>query len=109
MNKSAEEKIHSYIGWEKESAYEPWQFIDLLPLFDPLRHDIIENKASDGQSNQQGRWIHQDVPKVQIRDHDTSTACQRWREQHVGTEEDGHQHRSEYGPECVEHHMKNSN
>ena len=64
MNKSAKEKIHSYIGFEKESAYEPWQFIDLLPLFDPLRHDIIENKASDGQSNQQGRWIHRDVPKV---------------------------------------------
>ena len=35
MNKSAKEKIHSYIGWEKESAYEPWQFIGLLPLFDP--------------------------------------------------------------------------
>ena len=55
MNKSAEEKIHSYIGWEKESAYEPWQFIGLLPLFDPLRHDITENKAGDGRSNQQGR------------------------------------------------------
>ena len=52
MNKSAEEKIHSYIGWEKESAYEPWQFIGLLPLFDPLQHDITENKAGDGRSNQ---------------------------------------------------------
>ena len=66
MKKSAEEKIHSYIGWEKESAYEPWQFIGLLPLFDPLRHDITENKADDGQSNQQGRWIRRDVPKVQV-------------------------------------------
>ena len=44
MNRSAEEKIHSYIGWEKESAYEPWQFIGLLPLVDPLQHDITENK-----------------------------------------------------------------
>ena len=72
MNKSAEEKIHSYIGWEKESAYEPWQFIGLLPLFDPLRHDIMGNKASNGWSNQQGRWIHRDVPKVQIRDHEVA-------------------------------------
>jgi len=24
MNNSAEKKIHSYIGWEKESAYKPW-------------------------------------------------------------------------------------
>ena len=72
MNKSAEEKIHSYIGWEKESAYEPWQFIGLLPLFNPLRHNIKENKAGDGWSNQQGRWIHQDVPKVQVRDHEVA-------------------------------------
>ena len=64
MNKSAKEKIHSYIGFEKESAYEPWQFISLLPLFDPLRHDIMENKAGDGWSNQQDRRIHRDVPKV---------------------------------------------
>ena len=72
MNKSAEKKIHSYIGWEKESAYELWQFIGLLPLFDPLRHNIMENKASDGRSNQQGRRIHQDVPKVQVRDHEVA-------------------------------------
>ena len=36
MNKSANEKIHNYNGWEKESTYKPWQFIGLLPLFDPL-------------------------------------------------------------------------
>ena len=72
MNKSAEEKIHSYIGWEKESAYEPWQFIGLLPLFDPLRHDITENKAGDGRSNQQGTWICRDVPQVQVRDHEVA-------------------------------------
>jgi len=73
MNKSNEEKIHSYIGWEKESAYEPWQFIGLLPLFDPLQHDITENKAGDGRSNQQGRRIRRDVPKLQVRDREVAT------------------------------------
>ena len=68
MNKSAEEKTHSYIGWEKESTYEPWQFIGLLPLFDPLRCDITENKANDGRSDQQGGRIRWDVPRVQVRE-----------------------------------------
>jgi len=68
MNKSAKEKIHSYIGWEKESTYKPWQFIGPLPLFNPLRHDITENKADDGRSNQQGGQIRLDVPRVQVRE-----------------------------------------
>ena len=52
MNKSAEEKIHSYIRWEKESAYGPWQFIGLLPLFDPLDTTSRRTRpAMDGPIN----------------------------------------------------------
>ncbi|AQK55793.1 ATPase 8 plasma membrane-type [Zea mays] len=61
MSKDAEKKIHALIdGYadrglrslgvsyqlvpekSKESAGEPWQFIGLLPLFDPPRHDSAE-------------------------------------------------------------------
>ncbi|XP_062220595.1 ATPase 8, plasma membrane-type-like [Phragmites australis] len=61
MNKDAEKKIHSLIDSyaerglrslgvsyqqvpekSKESAGDPWQFIGLLPLFDPPRHDSAE-------------------------------------------------------------------
>jgi len=32
---------------------------------------------------------------------DTSTTCRRWREWHVGTEEDGRRRHDGYGPEYV--------
>uniref|UniRef100_A0A0D9VM68 Plasma membrane ATPase n=1 Tax=Leersia perrieri TaxID=77586 RepID=A0A0D9VM68_9ORYZ len=61
MNKDAEKKVHSLIDQyadrglrslgvsyqkvpekTKESSGEPWQFVGLLPLFDPPRHDSAE-------------------------------------------------------------------
>ena len=34
---------------------------------------IMENKVGDGRSNQQGRRIRRDVPKLQVRDREVAT------------------------------------